>query len=141
MTRQTTTSKGFNRVKNRSQQQMTLRTYENDPCLVSDHLYYTMSSFVKSLYEKEQILHRWKTPQAPTRCIQLLMLTGKCAQQTEHKWKAEALWSSVSVTVIKCSPIISKLNDETNALPLSTQSPKNPSLTPCSLKGKMSFIV
>jgi hypothetical protein len=66
MARQTTTSKGFKRVKNRSQQQMTLKTYENDPCLVSDHLYYTMSSFIKSLYEKEQILHRGKTQQALT---------------------------------------------------------------------------
>ena len=44
----------------------TLKTYENDPCLVSDHLYYTMSSFIKSLYEKEQILHRGKTQQALT---------------------------------------------------------------------------
>lgn len=82
-------AKGFNRVKNRSQQQlalsvqMTLNAYENDPCLVSDHLYHEL--FHKSLYEKEQILHRGENQQALTQCMQLQTLHRKMCSAEQNR--------------------------------------------------------
>lgn len=69
---------------------MTLNAYENDPCLVSDHLYHEL--FHKSSYEKEQILQRGKKPAG----ADMVYATANTSQEnvlsrTEQKCKAEAL--------------------------------------------------
>lgn len=144
MARQTTTSK---RVQ-QSQKQVPATTgiqcsndikpYENDPCLVSDHLYHELLH--RSVYEKEQILHRGKNQQALTWCTQLQTLHRKMCSAEQNR-KAMLKHLGVQVTVIKCFPTIPILKRWNNYSIIINTSPKNPLFTLCSLKGEMSFPV
>lgn len=84
-----------------------INTYENDPCLVSDHLYHEL--WHKSLCEKKQILHRGKNQQALTTWhTQMQTLHRKmCSTEQDINGMLKHL-SKVYVTIIKCFPTISK---------------------------------